>query len=186
MSTRPVEVVETDVQAARAAWQDAVEVSRLAGLAAADLRARAVRGDTTVTASKLAAATDEAAFAELGIEAKKATTVALDAELATARAERFADEFGAAEEPLRQDFNQSLVDLESALDRVVVAWRSHASLLDRAYQTAAGIHTASPRVNFPQYGHPSIDKTALRAIEVFAPVTAMVERTLGSLQRPLR
>lgn len=45
---------------------------------------------------------------------------------------------------------------------------------------------ATPRVRFPQYQHPSIDRTELRALEVFGPVNMLVQKTLGSLQRPLR
>jgi hypothetical protein len=163
-----------------------MEAHRLARLAADDLRARAMRNDTTVTASALAAANDEAAFAELGIEAKKTATVALDSELRTAKAEQFANEFSASIQPLRQEFDQSLVDLESALGVVVTAWRAHATSIDRAYQTAARVHhTATPRIRFPQYGNPSIDKTELRAIEVFGPVQMLVEKTLAGLNARL-
>jgi hypothetical protein len=183
---RSVEEVEVDVAAVRAAHSDATEAARQARLAAEDLRRRAIADDGTVTAAALAAAEHESEFATLKIEARMSAVQALDAELAVARAERFADEFALAEQPLRQGFDQSMADLESALDRVVTAWRAHASLIDRTYQTAARTYArTTPRIRFEQYQHPSIDKTALRAIEVFAPVTAMVERTLGSLQRPL-
>jgi hypothetical protein len=183
--TRPVEQVEADVAAARGAWQDATEAHRLALLKVGDLRARAMRNDTTVTASQLAAANDEAAFAELGIEAKKLAVMALEEELRTAKAEEFADNFGVAEKPLREGFDQSMTDLESALDRVVVAWRAHAVLINTTYRTAQNHHTATARIRYPQYQHPSIDKVELRAVPVFEPVTALVQKTLGSLQRPL-
>jgi hypothetical protein len=184
---RTVEEIETDVATARATWSDAVEASRLAGLAAADLRRRAIADDSTVTAAALAAAEDEAKFSSLKIEARKTGATALDAELRTARAERFADSFSASIQLLREDYDRSLVDLESALGRVVESWRAHATSIDRAYQTAAGIdRTATPRVRFPAYGHPSIDKCELRAVPVYEPVEALVVKSLGALQRPLR
>ena len=184
--SRSVEVVEADVAAVRASWQGAIEAHRLARLAAEDLRARAIRGDDGVTAAQLAAATHESEFTALGIEAKQAAVMTLEEELRTAKGEAFADDFALAEQPLRQGFDESMAALEAALDRVVDAWRKHASLIDRTYQTAARIHARStPRIRFPQYGHPSIDRTELRAVPVFEPVSAMVQKTLGSLQRPL-
>ena len=134
-----------------------------------------------MTAAQLAAANDEVSFAELGIGAKRAATEALEEELRGASAEAFADNFGATERPLRQEFDESMANLEAALGRVVTAWRAHASLIEHTYQAAARIHRASPRIRFPQYQQPSIDKTELRAIEVFRPVSAMVEKALGSL-----
>jgi hypothetical protein len=185
--TRPIEEIEADDAEARRAWQDSVEAHRLAALAAADLRARAVAADPTLTAADLAAARDVEELAALGIEAKKTAAMALDAELATAKAEAFADDFGVAEASFRADFDQSMEGLELALGRVVDTWRAHATLIERTYTTAAGGHNRStPRIRFPQYGHPSIDKCELRAVPVFEPVTALVQKTLGSLQRPLR
>ena len=184
---RSVEEVESDVAAARAAWSDATEAHRLARLAAEDLRARAIRGDTTVTASQLAEATHEFEFAGLGIEARQAATMALETELRTARANQFADEFAAAEKPLREAFDQSMADLESALGRVVDAWRAHATLINSSYEAAARIdRSATNRIRFPAYQHPSIDNCLLRAVPVFEPVTALVEKSIGQLQRPLR
>ena len=182
---RSVGEIETDVAAVRAAHSDATEAHRVAGLAAADLRRRAVADDSTVTAAALAAAENEAKFSELKIAARLSAVRALDSELAVAKAERFADEFGAAEKPLRDDFDQSMTDLEVALGRVVTAWRAHASLVNTTYRTAQNHHTATARIRYPQYGHPSIDKTELRAVEVYAPIEALVVKSLGSLQRPL-
>jgi hypothetical protein len=183
---RPVEQIEADVAAARASWSDATEAARQARLAAEDLRRRAMADDSTVSAAALAAAEDEAKFSDLKIEARKATTVALDSELRSAKAERFADDFEAAIQVLREDFDQSLEGLEGALLRVVDAWRAHATLMDRTYQAAAGIdRSASPRVRFPQYGHPSVGKFELRAIEVFGPVEMLVQKTLAGLNARL-
>ena len=185
--TRTVEEVEADFAATQAAWQDAREAHRLALQGAGDLRRRAIADDGTVSAAELAAAEHEAEFAALKIEARQRATESLEAELRSAKAEQFADEFGAAIEPLRQDFEESMAALEVALGRVVESWRAHAGLIDRTYQTAARMaRDATPRVRFPQYQHPSIDRTELRALEVFGPVNMLVQKTLGSLQRPLR
>jgi hypothetical protein len=183
---RTVEEIETDVAAVRASWQDAVEVSRLGRLAAEDLRRRAMADDGTVSAGALAAAEDEAKFSELKIEARKQATMTLEAELRTATAERFADEFEAAIEPLREDFDRSLIELESALLRVVSAWRAHASLMNSTYSTAAGIDRgASQRVRFPAIGNPSVGKFQLRALPVFEPVEMLVGKTLAGLNTHL-
>jgi len=183
---RTVEEVEADVAAARTAWQDATEAYRLARLAAEDLRRRAIADDSTVTAADLAAVDHEAEFASLKIEARKTATETLEAELRTAKAERFADDFEAAIQPLREGFEQSLVDLESALNRVVTAWRAHASLINATYEAAARIdRAASPRIRFPQYGHPSVGKFELRARPVFEPVEALVTKTLAGLNARL-
>jgi hypothetical protein len=185
--TRSVEEVESDVAAARTAWQDAVEASRLARLAAEDLRRRAIADDSTVSAAALAAAEDEAKFAELKIEARKQATMTLEGELRSARAERFADEFETAIQSLSEDFDRSLIELEGALLRVVTAWRAHASLMNSTYQAAAGIdRSASPRVRFPAIGHPSVGRYQLRAIEVFGPVETLVQKSLSGLNTPLR
>ncbi len=175
--TRTVEEVEADFAAADAAWADARETHRLARLAAEDLRRRAMADDSTVNAADLAAADDEAEFGALKIQSRQATVEALEAELRSAKAERFADEFGAAIEPLRQDFEESMGALEVALGRVVESSRAHAGLIDRTYQTAARMaHDATPRVRFPQYQHPSIDRTELRALEVSDPSTCLCKR----------
>jgi hypothetical protein len=92
----------------------------------------------------------------------------------------------AAIQPLSEDFDRSLIELESALLRVVTAWRAHASLMDRTYQAAAGIdRSASPRVRFPAIGHPSVGRFQLRAIEVFGPVETLVGKTLAGLNARL-
>jgi hypothetical protein len=183
---RSVEEIEVDVAAVRAAHSDATEAARQARLAAEDLRRRAIADDGTVTAAALAAAEHESEFATLRIEARMSAVRAADAELATAKAERFADEFEAAIEPLREDFDRSLIELESALLRVVSAWRAHASLMNSTYSTAAGIaRGASQRVRFPAIGNPSVGKFQLRALPVFEPVEMLVGKTLAGLNTHL-
>ncbi|MGD0985087.1 MAG: hypothetical protein ABSA65_14925 [Acidimicrobiales bacterium] len=180
--TRTVEEVEADFAAADAAWSAAREAARLARLAAEDLRRRAIADDSTVSAAALAEAEHESEFAQLKIEARRTATEALESELRTAKAEQFADDFEAAIEPLRADFDQSLVDLESALGRVVDTWRAHAGLMERTYETAARIaRDASPRIRFPQYGTPSVGKFELRARPVYEPVERLVTKSLGTL-----
>ena len=183
---RTVEEIETDLAAVKTAWQDATEAHRLARLAAEDLRRRAIADDSTVSAADLAAVDHEAEFASLKIEARKTATQALEAELRTACAERFADEFEAAIEPLREDFEQSLVDLEAALGRVVTAWRAHASLMTSTYQAASLLdRTASPRIRFPVVGHPSVGKFVLRTVPVYEPVEMLVNKALANLNAHL-
>jgi hypothetical protein len=183
---RTVEEIEADLAATHAAWSDATEAHRVARLAAADLRARAVADDSTVSAADLAAAEHEAEFAALKIEARQTATEALEAEARSARAERFVDEFEAAIQPLHEDFDQSLVDLESALGRVVTAWLADARLLNSTYETAARIdRTASPRIRFPLAGRPSVGKFELRSRPVYEPVEAIVVKTLAGLNAHL-
>jgi hypothetical protein len=184
--TRPVTEVESDFDKAAAAWADAREAARLAGLAAADLRRRALADDATVSAAALAEAEHEAEFASLKLAARQAATEALESELRSAKAEAFVDDFEAAIQPLREEFERSLTDLEPALNRVVVAWRAHATLVNATYQTAARIdRTASPRIRFPQYGHPSVGKFVLRELP-FDPLEQLVNKTLAGLNARLR
>ena len=184
--TRPIEEIEADDAAVRTAHQDAVEVSRVARLAAADLRRRAIADDATVSAADLAAAEHESEFATLRIQARMSAVRALDSELATAKAEAFVDNFEAAIQPLREDFDQSLVDLEGALLRVVSAWRAHAGLMNSTYEAAAHIdRSASPRVRFPAIGNPSVGRFQLRALPVFEPVEMLVGKTLAGLNSHL-
>ena len=181
--TRTVEEVETDFAATQAAWADAREAHRVALLKAGDLRRRAVNDDSTVSAADLAAADHEAQFSELKIEARKTATEALEVELHSAKAEAFANEFLSAEQPLRQEYEQSLAELESALGRVAATWRAHATLINASWQMAAyqGHHTASPRIRFSQYRGFAIDTVALKALDVFAPVETLVQKAMNSL-----
>ena len=186
--TRTVEEVEADFAATQAAWQDAVrEAHRLALQGAGDLRRRAIADDGTVSAAELAAAEHEAEFAALRFEARQRATESLEAELRSAKAEQFADEFGAAIEPLRQDFEESMAALEVALGRVVESALAGtlASLIAPtkrpqgwpAMRPPCGV---SPSTSTPASTGPS------SAAKVFGPVNMLVQKTLGSLQRPLR
>jgi hypothetical protein len=187
--TRPIAEIEADVAAAQAAHQAAQEAHRQARQTAADLRRRAVNDDAAVTASDLAAADHESDFASLKIASRMASIEALEAEHRSATAEAFADEFVAAEQPLHEDFDQSLADLEAALNRVVTSWRSHATFIRDSYTTAAHMdRAATARIRFYQYGPYSatIDRTPLRALPVHQPLEALLNKALGALNARLK
>jgi hypothetical protein len=143
--TRPIAEIEADVAAARTAWQNDVEAHRLAVRAVADLRARAVRGDTNLTAAQLAAATHQAEFAELGINARQEAAMVLDRELLTATTEAWADEVTATEPALRADIDAAFSDVETALVRLAQSWKSHAVYV-QARWGEVGSSTVSPEV----------------------------------------
>ncbi len=153
--TRTVEEVEADFAATQAAWQDAREAHRLALQGAGDLRRRAIADDGTVSAAELAAAKHEAEFAALKIEARQRATESLEAELRSAKAEQFADEFGAAIEPLRQA-EESMAALEVALGRVhaILGRRTLASLIAPT-KRPQGWPDATPPVAFPSTSTPA-------------------------------
>jgi hypothetical protein len=187
--TRTVEEVEADLAAVKASWQDATEASRLARLAAEDLRRRAVADDSTVTAAALAAAEHESEFAKLKIEARKTATEALESELRVAKAERFADESVAAIQSLRPEYDKFLADLKALLEHGGDVWARDTILKAKARQTAAtmGYHTATPRrVRLPLYGEASIDGISLGALRIVDSVGPMVDNFLGSLNARLR
>ena len=150
---------------------------------------RALADDATVSAAALAEADHEAEFHTLKIQSRQAAVEAIEAELRTARAERFADEFGRAHQPLREEFDQSLAGLDVALDRVVAAWRAHAAFIRDTYTTAAHIdRAATARIKFFQYGPytATIDKTPLHALPVHQPVQALFNKAMGALNARLK
>ena len=182
--TRPIEEIESDVKAARSAWQNAVEAHRLAGLAAADLRRRAVSGDATLTAAQLAAATHETEFASLGINARQEAAMLLDRELLTARTEAWADEVTATEPALRADIDAAFGDVEAALARLAKSWQSHTSYVQARWKQV-GSSTVSqdvtPRVRRVNGFDVGVDGKMLAQVPFFGPLEQLFQKCANDL-----
>jgi hypothetical protein len=108
-----------------------------------------------VTAGQLAAATDETAFTELGINARQEAAKLLDRELLTARTEAWADEVTATEPALRADIDAAFSDVEAALERLSKSWQSHANYIQARWEQVGSSTVGSdvtPRVRRTRIG----------------------------------
>jgi hypothetical protein len=183
--TRPITEIEADVAEARLAWQNDVEAHRRAGVAVADLRTRAVRGDTSLTAAQLAAATHEHEFAALGISARKEAAMVLDRELLTARTEAWADEVTATEPALRADIDAAFGEVEAALGRLAKSWRTHATYVQSRWQqvgsSTVGVDVTS-RVRRSRIGFDvGVDGRVLALEPIFDPLDRLFQKTVNDL-----
>lgn len=176
--SRSVTDIESDLARGRADWQGAIEDARLAAIAAADLRSRAVAGDATVSAKQLGEADDLAAFSVLPIEGKETAVIALEAELVVAKTEAWADSFTAIEPPLRAAVVATFAAIESSLDALVVAWRAHADVVRDAARVVdvAVSSKASPRVRRDLRGI-VVDGELLRVVACHDRLATLLQKT---------
>jgi hypothetical protein len=181
--TRPITEIEADQAAAHAAQQAAVEAHRLARLAAADLRRRAIAGDPSVTSAALAEAEHAAEHAGLPLEAKLEVIKTLNAEHLLAFTEAWADEVTATEPALRAEIDAAFTDAEAALQRLAKSWQSHATYVQAKWEQVGRTVAAdvTPRVRRINGFDVGIDGKLLRQVPFFAPLDQLFTKCANDL-----
>lgn len=176
--TRNIEQIEADLAEARSQHAAAVQARSLAVTTAADLRRRAIAGDGAVTATALAEADHAAEFAALPIGARLEAVAALEAQLKVAETEIWADRVTATLPALRGDVEQAFSDIEAALDRLVKAWRLHATFVSQTARECGTIvlPNVTPRVR-RGLRHVVVDGEEIRTIHVHEPLAELARRT---------
>jgi hypothetical protein len=167
--TRPIEKIEADQAAAHAAQQAAVEAKRVATEFAKDLRARARKGDTTVTAAALAEAEHAVEFLELPLESKLEAIQALNAEHVLAFTEAWADEVSATEPGLRADIEAKVTNAVEAMRLASEAQETHGAYCQARWGEVGRTVSAdvTPRVRRSAVGlHVYVDGKVLAQVPV--------------------
>jgi hypothetical protein len=183
--TRAIEEIEADLAKAHAAQQDAVEARRVAIELAADLRARAIKGDDRVTSTALAEAEHAVEWAELPLGSKLEAIKVLNAEHLLALTESWADEVSATEPALRADIDAAFADLEAALQRLAQSWKSHAVYVQAKWEQVGSSTVGSdvtPRVRRTRIGFDvGVDGRVLALEPIFAPLEQAVNKCMNDL-----
>jgi len=165
--TRSLKAIEADLSTARQEHQDDFAHNQDDIKVAGDLRARAIAGDSSVSAAQLAAAEDQARFSALGLEAKFQAIQALEAEHLVVTTELWADEVAATEPALRGDLEHAFDALEAVLDQLVTSWRIHAGYVSQTAQVVGSTVGAdvTPRVRRAVFGV-VVDGVQIRPVPV--------------------
>jgi hypothetical protein len=181
--TRPIQEIEADQAAAHAAQQAAVEAKRVATELAKDLRARARKGDPSVTAAALAEAEHAVEFLELPLESKLEEIQALNAEHLLCVTEAFADEVAATEPALRADIDAAFSAVEAALQRLAKSWQSHAAYVQARWGEVGRTVSSdvTPRVVRIRGFNVGVDGKLLAQVPLFSPLERMFEKTVNDL-----
>ena len=206
--TRTTQEIESDLAAARAAYDSARATADATVAERDDLLRRATAGDPRITAAAVAKASAEANFVELPLPALLDAVRRSEAELRVADAEKLASDVLAALAPLEAAVEQRAADARAAVAAWVAAWAEHAQAVSAA---TSSLYDVAQRSSYAQAETPGsagaeklhdrirehggtprvrrsgasilVDGRRLAAVPIFDPLSELVDSATTELRR---